>query len=159
MRHVKSFATEPPLEYVQGMLRLVPQSFWAVIQSKGEASSSSSSSSGPETTGCCQADPYGWQEIQPVGDGTWELLEGGRAGTPDLNPGYELNGNCIEVGSIVRIRPGYESEFLFDQCCSVCRLANRRLAFLQASKARLVRQRLAQRVRTRPARRVRTRPA
>src|SRR5437868_6478610 len=83
---LSSFATEPPLEYVLGMLRLVPQSFWAVVKSKGHASSSSSSSSGPVTTGCCQADPYGWQEIQPLGDGTWELLDGGRAGTPDLNP-------------------------------------------------------------------------
>lgn len=114
VKAMANLSTEPPLEIVQGQLRLVPQSFWAVIQSKGEASS------GPETVGCCQADRFGWQEIQPVGDGTWELLDGGRAGTPDLNPGYELNGNCIDVGSIVRIRPGYESEFLFDQCCSVC---------------------------------------
>jgi hypothetical protein len=108
-----ALGVEPPLELVSGNLRLVPQSFWAVIQSIGSEGSAS-------TSGCCQGLPYGWAEIQPTGSGTWELVEGGRNGTPELNPGYELNGNCIEAGSIVRIRPGYQGEFIFDQCCSVC---------------------------------------
>jgi hypothetical protein len=107
----------PPLELVAGVLRLVPQEFYATLLANSSSSSSSSSSGGNV---CCQGVPYSWEEVQPDGAGGWTTVDGGRSGSPDLNPAYEVNGNCIDPETIVRMRPGVDGEYLFEQCCSPC---------------------------------------
>lgn len=76
-------------------LRLVEREFYAIVT---------------DVDGLAHA----WQEIQPVGDGTWSIYDEGRVGTLDENPAYESNGNAVAVDTVVYLRPGSFTEYVFD---------------------------------------------
>src|SRR3954471_23574130 len=100
---------EVPLEVIQDgggvSLRLINQSFWARI-------------SGNDCSGIGHP-RHSWHEIVPLGDGTWK-----DADALGVMNAYEINGNCIDPGTVVRMRPGSGNEFLFDQCCPTSAIIN-----------------------------------
>ncbi len=62
--------------------------------------------------------PYAWQQVQPAGDGTWELLSSGLTGTSASNQAYAVpDSNSLAVGSssgaVVWLTPGKGAENLF----------------------------------------------
>lgn len=103
---------EPPLELEAAhgsySLRFIEQEIWAKITGNDEGDNS-------------EADPpiiaYSWEQVYPVGDGTYEVLDGGLEGEVDpalLAPAYERNNTAVPDDTIVRLYPGTDGEFLFE---------------------------------------------
>lgn len=55
----------------------------------------------------------GWEEVQPDGDGGWDDLTDGRSGDDTANPAFEVNGNTAPVGTVVKLYPGLNDEYLY----------------------------------------------
>jgi hypothetical protein len=66
---------------------------------------------------------YSWIEQEDLGDGLWGNLDGGRSGSFDLNPAFELNRNAfVPINNVVLLSPGFFDDdlgltFRFEYCC------------------------------------------
>lgn len=57
---------------------------------------------------------YFWAEVFPLGDGRFEVKQGGRACVDvDVNPAYEVNNSTVSKNAIVRMYPGRNGEWYF----------------------------------------------
>ncbi|WP_162136230.1 hypothetical protein [Zavarzinella formosa] len=100
---------EYPLEAQNGpggtTIRLNDSSFWARLtdyHAEGDG---------------CSTWRYSWEEIQFAKDATVETMPGGRKGKVDADFAYEVNGSCVEIGTVVRISPAANGEWVFENCC------------------------------------------
>lgn len=88
------------------------EDFWALIDKSTSAGGTNNS-----------AVSYGFQEVFPVGDGTFTIRNGGRRGYTDSNPAYEVNGNAVAF-QVVLMRFGSRGEYLFSSCCGTQSLSS-----------------------------------
>lgn len=55
---------------------------------------------------------HSWEEVKWNGIG-WETLTGGATGTTSVQPAYEWFGMATASGTIVKLHPGNENEWIF----------------------------------------------
>lgn len=63
---------------------------------------------------------HSWHEVTPGTAGTFVTTPQGMSGTTSDKPAFELNNKTVASGKVVKICPGYDSEWLFEYIASGC---------------------------------------
>src|SRR5436190_19293095 len=64
--------------------------------------------------GATSGTAYTFTELQPDGNGNFNVKENGLQGTGSNNPAYEINAATVTSGTVVKMFKGLTSEYLFE---------------------------------------------